>query len=363
MSHQITETQSPSDLSPLRAGMKLAIAMMERNMLPDRLLRIGIRRLLRERLRQEREADPERQQDRLMAYIEDLKSSPIAVHTADANEQHYELPTRFFQFIMGRHMKYSCGYWPEGARALDDSEEAMLRLTAARAEIENGHRILDLGCGWGAFSLYAAAKYPQSQVLGVSNSRTQREYIISQAAARGLRNLRIETCDMTAFQTEEKFDRIVSVEMFEHMRNYRALLDKLAGFLDPGGKLFVHIFTHKEFAYRYEIEDETDWMSKYFFTGGQMPSRDLLLFFPERFAIRNLWVVSGREYKRTCEAWLARMTAHRAEIMPILAETYGEAQALKWWVYWRVFFMACAELFGYSNGSEWFVSHYLFDRR
>jgi cyclopropane-fatty-acyl-phospholipid synthase len=343
--------------------MKLSLRLLEKNLLPDPLIRSGVRRLLRARLRQERQPDPEAQQAHFMRFIEALKASPIAVHTADANAQHYEVPTEFFQLILGRHMKYSCGYWPDRAMSLDASEEAMLRLSTERARIENGQRILDLGCGWGAFSLYAAARFPGTHITAVSNSRTQKRYIEAQAQQRSLGNLRVVTADVAAFQFDEQFDRIVSVEMFEHMRNYEGLLRRLADCLRPGGKLFVHIFTHREYAYRYEIEDDSDWMARYFFTGGMMPSEHLLLYFPEHFRILEQWRVGGRHYQRTCESWLRRMDTQRAAIMPLLAQTYGADQALKWWVYWRVFFIACAELFAFRGGAEWFVSHYLFEKR
>jgi len=337
--------------------------LLERNLLPDPLIRFGIRRLLAQRLRDEGKGNPEAQQAHLQQFVERLRVSPIAVHTADANEQHYEVPTEFFKLVLGRNMKYSSGYWRDGITSLDRSEEDMLALTCERAELADGMNVLELGCGWGSLTLFMAAKYPKARITAVSNSRTQKDYIDAEAKKRRLKNVRVLTADMNRFVIKERFDRVVSVEMFEHMRNYQRLLEKVASFLKPEGKLFVHIFTHKDFAYLFEVRDESDWMSKYFFTGGIMPSDDLLLYFADDVVIEKHWHVPGEHYEKTSEAWLVRMDENEEAIMPILARTYGEAQATKWWVYWRVFFMACAELWGYKDGNEWMVSHYLFRKR
>lgn len=337
--------------------------LLEKNILPDVLIRIGIRRLLAQRLNEEKKANAEEQQKHLMTLIDFLKSSPIAVNTYDANEQHYEVPTEFFKFVMGKNMKYSCGYWKNDSISFDQSEEDMLELTTERAELKDGMNILELGCGWGSLSLFMAKKYPNAMITGVSNSKTQKEYIDSEAKKRGLTNLMIITADMNTFSIEKKFDRIVSVEMFEHMRNYEKLLEKVSAFLVDGGKLFVHIFTHNTYAYLFEVKDETDWMSKYFFSGGIMPSDDLLLYFPKHFTIQRHWHVSGTHYAKTSEGWLKNMDAHESEIRPIFAKTYGENNVTKWWSYWRLFFMSCAELWNYNNGEEWIVSHYLFEKK
>ena len=337
--------------------------LLEKDILPDVLVRIGIRRLLAQRLRDERKGNAEEQQRHLMGLIEFLRKSPIAVNTHDANEQHYEVPTEFFRLVMGKHMKYSSGYWKHSGVTFDQSEEDMLELTTERAELKDGMDILELGCGWGSLSLYMAMKYPNARITGVSNSRTQKEYIDSQAAKRGLKNLTIITADMNTFMIDVKFDRVVSVEMFEHMRNYEKLLEKVASFLKQDGKLFVHIFTHKEYAYLFEVKDETDWMSKYFFTGGIMPSDHLLMYFAKHLSIQKHWHVSGTHYSKTSEMWLKNMDAHEQEIRTIFAKTYGETDVTKWWSYWRIFFMACAELWGYKNGEEWIVSHYLFEKK
>lgn len=338
-------------------------SFLEKDQLPDFLIRKGIRDLLKQRLEQENKGNTEAQQAHFMKLLDELKASPIAINTADANEQHYEVPTKFYQYCLGKHLKYSSGYWKEGVTNIDTSEEDMLELTCQRAELADGQNVLELGCGWGSLSLFMASKYPNSTFTVVSNSRTQKLHIDEQAKNRGIQNLTVITVDINAFTLDATFDRIVSVEMFEHMRNYQLLMQKVATLLKPQGKLFVHIFTHKEYAYKFEVIDETDWMSKYFFTGGIMPSDDLLLYFNEHLSIDKHWHVSGMHYSKTSEAWLQNMDKHKAEIIPLFEQTYGKANALKWWVYWRLFYMACAELFGYNDGNEWMVSHYLFQKK
>lgn len=337
--------------------------LLEKNILPDFLIRYGIRRLLRQRLQEENRGGLEQDQAHFMKLIEELKASPIAVHTADANEQHYEVPTRFYQLCLGKHLKYSSGYWNPGVSQIDQSEADMLELTCQRAELKDGQHILELGCGWGSLSLFMAAKFPNAKITVVSNSRTQKLHIDEQAKNRGISNLTVVTADMNTFTIDQQFDRIVSVEMFEHMRNYQQLLGKLSGFLREEGKIFIHIFTHKRYAYYFDVKDDSDWMSKYFFTGGIMPSDHLLMYFQDHFKIQEHWRVNGTHYEKTSNAWLANMDSNKAEIMQIFADTYGKDQAGKWWVYWRVFYMACAELWGYDKGEEWFVSHYLFQKR
>jgi cyclopropane-fatty-acyl-phospholipid synthase len=334
-------------------------SLLEKDKLPDSLIRKGIRDLLKERLKEENKGNPEAQQRHFMKLIEELKASPIAVNTADANAQHYEIPAQFYQWVLGKYLKYSSGYWKEGVTSIDISERDMLELTTERAELKDGQHILELGCGWGSLSLFMAAKYPNANITSVSNSHSQKAFIDEQASLRNINNLRIITADMNAFTTEDKFDRVVSVEMFEHMRNYELLMAKVADFLNPGGKLFVHIFTHKDYAYKFEVKDDTDWMSKYFFTGGIMPSDHLLLYFQKQLKIEQHWRVSGTHYQKTSEAWLQNMDARKPEILNLWQQVYGK-EALKWWVYWRLFFMACAELWGFDNGNEWMVSHYLF---
>jgi cyclopropane-fatty-acyl-phospholipid synthase len=300
-----------------------------------------------------------------MELITRLRQSPIAINTGDANAQHYELPCAFFELILGSHLKYSSGYYRHRAESLDQGEANMLELTAERAALKDGDRILELGCGWGSLSLWMAERYPRSRITAVSNSRTQKKFIDARADERGLKNLEVITCDVNhlSFPAETRFDRAVSVEMFEHMRNYELLMQRIAGWLEPGGTLFVHIFSHKTYAYPFEVRDESDWMAKYFFTGGIMPNDSLLLYFQKDLVIQEHWQVDGRHYARTSEHWLRNMDRHREAVEPILAETYGADQVRRWWGYWRVFFMSCAELWGYAGGQEWLVSHYLFRKK
>jgi cyclopropane-fatty-acyl-phospholipid synthase len=340
----------------------IGLSLLERGVIPDPLVRIGIRRLLRQRLREEDRGSPEANQQAVIDWVEGLRDSPIAIQTNAANEQHYEVPGEFFAQVLGKHLKYSSGYWDQNDTTLDTAETAMLEMYVERAELKDGMRVLDLGCGWGSLSLFVAERFPNSQVVGVSNSSSQREFILARAKERGLTNVSIETCDVNDLALEGTFDRVMSIEMFEHLRNYGEIMRRIADLLTPNGKLFVHIFVHKEHAYPFETEGDDNWMGRHFFSGGQMPSDHLLLYFQEHLELRGHWRVSGEHYAKTAEAWLERFDANRSTIDPVLQNTYGK-DARKMTSYWRVFFMACAELWNYRRGNEWFVSHYLFSKR
>ncbi len=340
------------------------IDLSERGLVPDALLRHGIRRLCEQRLRDEHADDAAAADARFRALLDELRRSPIAIETAAANEQHYEVPTRFFELCLGKRFKYSSCYYATGTETLDEAEEAMLALYGERAQLADGQRILELGCGWGSLTLWMAERFPNARITGVSNSRTQREHILGQAAARGLGNVEIITTDVNRLELPEgAFDRVVSIEMFEHMRNYRTLLGNIGRWLAPGGQLFVHIFVHRHLMYPFEVEGEDNWMGRYFFTGGLMPSADTLLHFQEALALEERWLVPGTHYERTANHWLENQDAHADEVLRVLASCYGERDAKRWAQRWRMFWMACAELFGYRNGAEWLVAHYRFRRR
>lgn len=335
------------------------VELAERGLVPDSIIRAGIRQRLADGIKKEREiigADPYR-------FVAELKESPVALATDKANEQHYELPTTYFEAVLGPRLKYSCCFWPEGVEAISDAETQSLDLVASRADIKNGMSILDMGCGWGSFSLYAAERFPESTITAVSNSNGQREFIKARAAERSLENLTVLTADMNDFQAPGQYDRVVSIEMFEHMRNYQTLMGRIANWLNESGKLFVHIFTHRQFAYPYRSDDPDDWMAEHFFTGGIMPSTDLLLHFQDDLALEHRWWMNGQHYSHTLEAWLDRHDDKKAELLPTFGEVYGEPMADRWFNRWRMFYLACSELFAYNQGNEWFVSHYLFAKR
>jgi cyclopropane-fatty-acyl-phospholipid synthase len=335
-------------------------ALLEKDLLPDWLIRRGIRRLLRQRLREEVSPDNDAKVARFAA---DLQGLPIAINTADSKAQHYEVPTEFYQRCLGPRLKYSSCLYESGTETLGQAEEKMLALTCQRARLADSQTILELGCGWGSLTLWMAEKYPQARITAVSHSRTQREHITGEARRRGLANVTVITCDMNDFQAGAGlFDRVVSVEMFEHMKNWPRLMANIAGWLKPGGYFFAHVFVHARFAYHFVVRDETDWMSKYFFTGGMMPSHDLFGRFQDGLSLVEDWKVNGRHYAQTAEHWLQKMDAHRPELMPLFVQTYGADQAVRWWSYWRVFYLSCAELWAFRQGEEWHVSHYLFRR-
>ena len=345
--------------------------LLERDLLPDCLIRVAIRRLLAARLREESAGGVVAQQERMRKLIASLKRSPIAVETQAANQQHYEVPARFYELVLGPHRKYSSGLWEDDCLTLADAEVAMLALTAERARLADGQDILELGCGWGSLTLCMAQAFPKSRIVAVSNSHSQRRYVQEKAHERGLSNVTVITCDINHFDPHGTFDRVVSVEMFEHMRNYQLLLGRIASWMRQDALLFVHIFAHRQFAYPFEARDASDWMAQHFFTGGIMPSHALLLNFQDHVKVAGHWWHSGRHYQQTARAWLANMDTHREEIRALFRQTYGASEAIKevrnrdaarWIVRWRVFFMACEELWGYRDGEEWGVTHLLFSK-
>lgn len=336
--------------------MYLAIQLAERRLLNDTLIRKGIRKLLAERLKQTT-SNPRSSED----WIQTLQANPLAEKTDAANAQHYEIPPAYFKTVLGPYLKYSSGYWPDNCQSLEEAEATMLQLTCERAELEDGQDILELGCGWGSLSLWMAEQYPKSSITSVSNSNSQREYINARIKERGITNLKLVTSDINIYKPEQRFDRIVSVEMFEHIRNHRMLLHRIHSWLKENGKLFIHIFTHRSLTYLFETNSAKDWMSTYFFTGGIMPSVDLLPTAAQDFTEEARWSVNGTHYSKTLEAWLDKQDTNEAIVRSIFRSTYGK-DTERWIQRWRMFYMACSELFAYKNGTEWFVMHYRFKK-
>jgi cyclopropane-fatty-acyl-phospholipid synthase len=355
-------TLNPSELAVDRPASGL-LGMAERGMLPDATLRMGIRRLCGQRLAQLHAGGLEARSKRQRALLTQLRRSPVALHTKAANTQHYELPPAFFALCLGTHLKYSACYYPKGTETLDQAEAAMLALYAERAELADGQHILELGCGWGSLTLWMAERYPRAHITAVSNSRQQREYIERACHERGLVNVEVITCDVnTLALPAAAYDRCISVEMFEHLRNYEDMMARIAHWLRPGGKLFVHIFTHREVAYPFETTGEDNWLGRHFFTGGLMPAADTLLHFQSHLRIEDRWLMDGTHYERTANHWLANQDSHRAEVDKVLVQAYGAELAPLWRQRWRMFWMSCAELFGYADGQQWGVTHYRFVR-
>ncbi|MBA3696569.1 MAG: class I SAM-dependent methyltransferase [Methylotenera sp.] len=344
----------------------LAINLAEKGLVPDSVIRVGIKRLSQTRLEEISAGNCEIGARIQADFVAAMNVAPIALVPELANAQHYEVPAQFFQLCLGKHRKYSSCFWLPHTKDLNEAEENALQLSCEHADLHNGQHILELGCGWGSLTLWMAAHYPDSRITAVSNSNSQREYITNAARLRGLHNVTVITCDMNHFdavqQTGQRFDRVVSVEMFEHMRNHRLLYGKVHDWLVPGGKFFMHIFVHRSTPYAFEVQGDDDWMSQFFFSGGMMPSDDLPLRFQEKLKLNQRWRWDGTHYEKTANAWLANMDEAEDAITPILEDTYGAADAIKWRNRWRIFYMACAELFGYNNGQEWWITHYQFER-
>ncbi len=326
---------------------QLGLTAAEHGLCPISVIRLGIRRLLRQRLREQQQAPP------VDDFIGHLAASPIAIRPEAPNAQHYEVPAAFFEQVLGPWMKYSSAYWPTGTSSLAEAEVRMLELTCDRAQLTDGQDILELGCGWGSLSLFMAERFPNSRIVAVSNSVSQRDFIEQHRRP----NLTVRTADMNDFEAGEEFDRVVSIEMFEHMRNYQHLLRRIAGWLRPGGSLFVHVFCHREFAYSFETRGADDWMGRYFFTGGLMPSLGLIPSFDDHFRLDDQWEVNGTHYQKTAAAWRRNLEAARTELSDTLGQVYG-SNARRWFHRWRLFFLACEELFGFAGGTEWLVAHY-----
>ena len=339
-----------------------AVSWTETGLVPDSVIRAGIRRLLENKRREIAADDVEAAADTLNDFVAMMNASPIALVPDLANEQHYEVPADFFTEVMGDHLKYSCCYWPDGVETITEAEAAALAKTCERAGIEDGMYVLDMGCGWGSLSLWIAEHYPNGTVTSVSNSTSQREFIMDRARERGLDNITVISCDMNDFEAPGRYNRIVSLEMFEHMRNYGELFRRIDKWLLPEGRFFMHVFCHRTTPYEYIDKGPGDWMSRHFFSGGIMPSADLPLRFPQHLNIESRWHWSGRHYAKTLNTWLEKMDSNKESIMPVLADCYGEENASLWWQRWRIFFMACAELFDYHGGTEWYVGHYLFKK-
>lgn len=331
--------------------------LAEKGLVPDALVRWGIRRMCAERAREVNAGSSEARARRKQAWFESLRAGPLAQVPELANEQHYEVEPEFFRLALGPRLKYSCALWTRDVGDLAAAEDAMLDLTCRRARLEDGMRVLDLGCGWGSLTLWVAERYPACRVVAVSNSKLQREFIAARAAERGLDRVEVVTADMNHFEAPGRFDRVMSVEMFEHMRNWELLLGRIAGWLEPDGRAFVHHFAHREAGYPYEDRGDGDWMARHFFSGGQMPAHDQLLQFDRDLAVEDLWCVDGTHYQKTADAWLEALDAHTTEATAALTRTYGGGAAKLWLQRWRLFFMACAELFGAERGNEWWVTH------
>ena len=331
--------------------IKIGIYLAERGLIPDFILNFFIQKISLGRVNSAT-TDNEK-----LTVIDKLKSGPIAEKTSDANDQHYEVPPAFFQLVLGKHMKYSCSQFNSKSDDLDQAEENMLQLYLDRAGIQANQNILDLGCGWGSFSLFAAAKFPTSKFTAVSNSKDQINYINEQARSRGLNNLSAIQKNINEMQFNETFDKVISIEMFEHMRNYESLLSKVSDFLEPDGELFVHIFCHRSACYLYEAKNESDWMTRNFFEGGIMPSEDIFTNFENDLKVVRSWKVNGTQYGMTSQKWLQKHDENKSKIITLFNQHYGNGKI--WFFRWRMFFLTCAKFFSINAGNDWYVTHYL----
>lgn len=357
-----TKTEQTSFSLGNQKQIKFAIKAVESGLIPDFIIRFGIRRLLKQRLLDEFSQDPQQSSKRYNDFLYELKKSKLAIDTDKANEQHYEIDSEFYNLVLGQNKKYSSCYYKNENESLSTAEKNMLELYIERGQFSDGQNILELGCGWGSLTLYLAKRFPQSHITGVSNSHSQRNYILKQAKDRGLKNIEIITCDINNLSLENQFDRIISIEMFEHVRNYQNLFKNISSWMNPQGLLFIHVFCHRHLMYPFETEGEDNWMGKYFFSGGQMPAADTFLNFQQHLNIEKRWINNGQHYEKTSNHWLENMDENKQQVLIVLKKTYGQDYKL-WFQRWRIFFMSCAELFGYNKGNEWLVGHYLFTRR
>ena len=332
---------------------------ISRGLVPDSLLRRGVRSQGKQRLQMMEDSDLRKE---YKVFLKEASSGEIAVHTDDANNQHYEVDSEFFQYCLGKNLKYSSCYWNDDTSSLDDAENIMLETYCERAEIKDGMNILDIGCGWGSLSLYLAQKYPKSKITGVSNSSSQKKFIDEMADKRNLQNLKIITNDINAFDTNEKFDRIISIEMFEHTKNSKKLMNSINRWLNSDGLFFMHVFAHKDNPYYFDANQNNAWMAKYFFTGGMMPNHNLFKDLKSNLSYQKSWMLSGTHYEKTSNAWLDKMDLNKTKILELFRKKNSNSMAKKKFHFWRLFFIACAEIFGYDGGSEWVVSHHLFKK-
>ena len=334
-------------------------SLLARGLIPDWILRRGVRSQGKERLNMMNKVDSTKEYSK---FINEASTGNIAVNTDDANNQHYEVDSEFFKYCLGKNLKYSCCFWDDNTLDLDTAEDNMLEIYSERAEITDGMNILDIGCGWGSLSLFLAQKYPKSEITGVSNSSSQKIFIDSVASKRNISNLKIITRDINDFRTEKKYDRIISIEMFEHTKNTKKLMNLINDWLNPNGLFFMHVFAHKENPYYFDRDQKNAWMAKYFFTGGMMPNHNLFKDLKSNLEYQKSWMLSGEHYEKTSNAWLNNMDQNKREILSLFERSNSSTIAKRKFHFWRLFYIACAEIFGYDNGNEWVVSHHLFKK-